>query len=147
VAEGAAPGLEPEEPLLVTATVTFRGSLAASWRGWGVRATRTRLDEFATWVEAAHEADFPTLKPDMAIGVTNRRLVVWRPTFFRGRPADYFGDIPFERLAQVTVYRSGLVAVLTLLFRDGQIVQVEAMRGRHLREIAELLNAHIAQTP
>ncbi|MCU1428564.1 MAG: hypothetical protein JWL83_2564 [Actinomycetia bacterium] len=139
------PGLEPDEDLLATMTVTFRGSLAASWRGLGMASTRTRLKAFGAWSTAARQATFPVGKPEMIIGATGRRLLVWRPSFFAGRPRELVGSVPFERLAEVTVYRQGFAVSLTLLFTDGQIVEVEAMRKRRMRKIADIVRGGIGR--
>ncbi len=138
-------GLEPDESLLITMTVTFRGALAATWRGWGMSSARTRIKHFAVWSDAAEQAKFPVSKPEMKIGVSDRRVLVWRPSFVAGRPTELVGAIPFDRLADVSVYRQGLAVSLTFLFTDGQIVEVESMRKRRMRKIADLVRAGIAQ--
>jgi hypothetical protein len=140
---GDVPGLEPGEALLARMTVTFRGSLAANWRGLGLASSRTRLKEFQVWAEAAGPAGFPIARPEMTLGVTDRRVVVWTPTFWLGRPKELAGGIPFSRLAVVEVYRQGLAAALTFGFTNGQFVEVESMRARRLRTIRDHVRAHL----
>jgi hypothetical protein len=137
------PGLDDDEHLLDRMTVTFRGSLAASWRGLGLASQRARLKAFRVWAAGADAVGFPVGKPEMTLGVTDRRVVVWLPTFWLGRPKVVAGSVPFDRLAQVEVYRSGLAVSLTFGFTNGEYVEVESMRMRHMRRVRDLVRERI----
>jgi hypothetical protein len=134
-------GLEPDEPLLIVMTVTFRGALAASWRNLGLTATRTRLKHFAAWGEEARQSEFPVDKPEMKLGVTDRRVCIWRPSFMWGHATTMVGSFTFDRLADIAVYRRGLAVGLAFLFTDGKIVEVESMRKGRMRKIADMVRA------
>jgi hypothetical protein len=139
----SAPGLEPDEELVDLMTVAFRGSLAASTRGLALASSRQRLRVFHLWESGARTAGFPTDRPEMIVGVTARRLVVWKPSFWFGRPREVVGDVPMERVANAEVYRQGLACVLALAFNDGQYIEVEAMRGRRLRRLRDAIRAQL----
>jgi hypothetical protein len=141
------PGLEADEELVDRMTVAFRGSLAASTRGLALASSRSRLKQFHVWEEVAHSAGFPTDRPEMVIGVTARRLVLWKPSFWFGRPHDLVGDVPIKRLINAEVYRQGLAHVLALGFTNGMLVEVEAMRGRRLRHLRDAIRAQMPPKP
>ena len=60
-----------------------------------MRATST------AWAADAAPRGFPPAKPEMMLGVTDRRLIVWRTSFFLGRPAEYQHE-PAVRGARTT---------------------------------------------
>jgi hypothetical protein len=141
----ARPGLDSGEELVDMMTVAFRGSLAASTRGLVLASSRSRLKQFHVWEDVAHGAGFPTDRPEMVIGVTAQRLVVWKPSFWFGRPHHVVGELPIEQLINAEVYRQGLAHVLALGFRNGMYVEVEAMRGRRLRRLRDAIRAQLPQ--
>jgi len=137
------PGLEADEELVDMMTVAFRGSLAASTRGLALASSRSRLKQFHVWEEVAHGAGFPTNRPEMVIGVTSQRLVVWKPSFWLGHPRQFVGEVPITRLINAETYRRGLAHVLALGFTNGMYVELEAMRGRRLRRLRDAIRAQM----
>jgi hypothetical protein len=137
------PGLEPDEHLLDKMTVTFRGSLAASMRGLALASQRARLKTFRVWAAGAEANGFPVGKPEMTLGVTERRVLVWLPTFWLGRPKVLAGSLAYDRIAQVEVYRAGLAVSLTFGMTTGEYVEVESMRARHMRRIRDIVREHM----
>jgi hypothetical protein len=136
-------GLEPDEQLVEMMTVAFHGALAASTRGLALASSRSRVKQFHVWEEVAHGAGFPTDRPEMIIGVTAQRLVVWTPSFWFGRARHLVGDVPITRLINAEVYRQGLAHVLALGFTNGMYIEVEAMRGRRLRRLRDAIRAQL----
>jgi hypothetical protein len=124
-------------------TVTFRGALAANVRSLGMIIGRSRRKAFGAWAQQADHVGFPVLTPEMTLGVTERRVVVWRPSFWFGRPVQMIGTVPFHHLAQVEVYRSGLASALVFVFKTGELIEVEAMRARRLRRVRDAVRARI----
>ena len=137
------PGLDDDERLLVKMTVAFRGALATSTKFFAVSATRLRMRAFDAWAQHAEQVGFPTAKPEMVIGVTDRRIVVWRPSFWASQPAALVGTVPFEQLAAVEVYREGLSVVLVFTFKTGEFVEVESMRATRMRAIRDAIRPHV----
>jgi hypothetical protein len=139
------PGLEDDEPLLVKMTVTFRGAMASNLRGLAFASNRTRMKAFSAWAMHAEAVGFPTRKPEMTLGVTDRRIVLWKPSFWLGRPDEMIGTVPFEQLAAVEVYRQGLAVSLVFGFKHGEFVEVESMRAGRMKRIRDLVRPHLTQ--
>jgi hypothetical protein len=137
------PGLDVDEPLLVKMTATFRGALATNAKFFARSASRLRLRAFDAWAMHAEQVGFPTAKPEMVIGVTDRRVAVWRPSFWTSQPAELVGTVPFEQLAGVEVYRDGLAVALVFTFKTGQFVEVESMRAGRMRAIRDAIRPHV----
>lgn len=138
----AAAGLALGERLHAHVTMSFRGSTAASAQStFALRSLRNRQRQFQAWFESAQAAGFPALGPDMVLGVTDERLLVWRPSFFLSRPGRLAGAISIATILDVACARRGFVTSLSLLFEGGRIVEFEAMRGRKVRRFAALLAA------
>jgi hypothetical protein len=137
-------GLEPEERLLARAAASFRGATAASARStFALGAARKRLNAYNVWREHAESVGLTTAGPEMVLGVTDTRLVVWSTTFWLSRPGSIAGKVPLSQIANVATARHGIVTGLALALKSGAIVEVEAMRGRRLRILAEALEAQI----
>ncbi|MGO9874499.1 MAG: hypothetical protein ACLPVY_11925 [Acidimicrobiia bacterium] len=136
------PGLDPDERLLARAPASFRGATAASARSTlALSAARKRMDAYFAWREHAERVGFTTTGPEMVLGVTNARLVVWSTTFWLSRPAAIAGKVPLTDVAEVATSRHGIVTGLAVALKNGAVVEVEAMRGRRLRRLADALQA------
>jgi hypothetical protein len=142
-----APGLEPEERLLSRAPASFRGATAASLRGtFALGSARHRNQAHNAWRMHAEAVGFPTAGPEMWLGLTDSRLIVWSTTFILSRPGQVKGEVPLEHVAEVVTVRHGLVTGLALALTSGQFVEVEAMRGRRLRRFARTLRETLDTT-
>jgi len=75
----------------------------------------------------------------MVIGVSNKRLLVWRTSFMRAQPKLLAGAVPLAHIQSAGVHRRVFSVVLTLLLEGGAIVGVETMRGKHLRTFASAI--------
>jgi hypothetical protein len=75
----------------------------------------------------------------MVLGLTERRLVVCRATFWLSRPAEVEAGVPLERIASAATVRHGTVTGLVIVLTNGTIVEVEALLGRRLRRFARVL--------
>ena len=101
------------------------------------------MDAYYAWREHAETVGFTTTGPEMVLGLTNTRLVVWRTTFWLSRPGSISGKVPLTQVADVATTRHGIVTGLAFALRNGQIVEVEAMRGRRLRHFADALRSEL----
>ena len=130
--------LEPDEELRASAHASFRGAAAVSARAtFALGSARMRQRAYEEWRDAAEGVGFPTAGPEMALVVTNRRLLVCRTTFMLGRPSTVEGDLDLRRIADVATTRHGAVTGLAFALLNGYIVEVEAMRGARLRRFGE----------
>jgi hypothetical protein len=143
---GRPASLEPGEQLRALAHASFRGALAASVRTtFSASASRNRPRAFDAWRAGAEAAGFAPEEPEMVLGVTDRRLVAWRPSFFLGRPVEETASLPIGRLYDVSVMRHGLVTGVAFVVEHGGIFEVEALRGRPLQRLAGAAQAAIAE--
>ncbi|MDQ1535430.1 MAG: hypothetical protein QOF28_3191 [Actinomycetota bacterium] len=91
---------------------------------------------YAHWVRCASAAGFPIAGPEMILGVTQERLLVWRPALLRSRPRRFAGAIALSRINSAGVHRKLFASVLTLLLDQGKLVGVETLRSARLRRFA-----------
>ncbi len=91
---------------------------------------------YAVWARRASTAGFPIAGPEMILGITEERLLAWRPAMLRSRPRRFAGGIPLNRINSAGVHRKVFSLVLTLLLDDGAIVGVETVHSKQLRRFA-----------
>lgn len=140
------PGLEPDEHLVASTTASFRGAAVASTQAmFALGSNRVRMRFYDAWRANADAAGFPTVGPEMVLGLTERRLVICRPTFWLSRPADVTAGVPLEHVAHVATARHGFVTEMAIAFNSGAIVEVEAMFSGKLRRFARELLETVAQ--
>ncbi len=143
--ERGLPGLEPEEHLLVRAPASFRGATVTSISStFALGSARKRLEAYNAWAQESGAAGFRTEGPEMILGLTETRLIVWKTTFWFNRPGAIAGEVPLSAVHDVAAARHGMVTGLALVFKNSQIVEVEAMRGRRLRHLASTMQALIS---
>ena len=139
------PGLLPDESVREVLAVSFHGSMASSARAIGMLGSnRVRIHAFGEWRSVADEAGFPAAGPDMVVGVTDRRLLVWRPSFWAARPSDLVGAIALSRVREVGVAQRGLVTVVTFALDSGLLVGVESLRPVRARRLAAAVRSGAA---
>jgi hypothetical protein len=131
------PELEPGERLIARSPASFRGAAAASIRAtFALGSSRARHQAHDAWCMHAESVGFPAAGPEMWLGLTDSRLIVWNTTFMLNRPGAVKGVVPLTDVAQVATARHGLVTGLAVALSSGQFIEVEAMRGRRLRRFA-----------
>jgi hypothetical protein len=109
-------------------------------------ATRSRLRAFDVWAIGARAVGFPADEPDMLLGVTDRRLVSWRTSFFLGRPLELTSSMDLSDIVRVSVVRHGLLTGVAFVVQGGTIIEIEALRGRALRRLAAAVTEHTSGT-
>jgi hypothetical protein len=130
--------LESGEELRAITRASFRGAALASIRATvALGSARMRQKAYEDWRHAVEAAGFPTAGPEMVLAVTNRRVLVCRTTFMTGRPSTIEGSIDLRRIAAVATTRQGLVTGLALALSNGQVIEVEAVRGAPLRRFSQ----------
>jgi hypothetical protein len=103
-----------------------------------------RQRAYEDWRHAVELAGFHTAGPEMVLGVTDRRIIVCRTTFFLSRPTSIEGSVELSKLADVAARRHGIVTGLAFALTNGQVVEVEAMRGARLRRFARVVRDALA---
>jgi hypothetical protein len=138
--------LEPGEELLAVARASFRGAAATSVRAtFALGSGRTRLRAFDVWHDAAIASGFPFVPPDMVVAATPQRVLFGKPTFWGRTPSRYSGAVDLGQLAQIVAVSHGLVTGVAFAFTDGGIVEIEAMRGRRLRQLVQVVDELLAR--
>jgi hypothetical protein len=134
------PGLEDGELLIDALAVRFSAGMQATIDATPTnslyRPSVVQRHSYARWVRHSASVGFPIAGPEMIIGVTATRLVVWRTAMIRARPKRFAGAVPLKQIHSAGVHRRVFSSVLTLLFESGTIVGVETLHGRHLRAFA-----------
>ena len=119
------------------APASFRGATAASIRStFALGSARMRDQAYDGWRIHAEVVGFPAAGPEMWIGLTESRLIIWGTTLVLNRPSAVKGVVQLADVAQVATARHGIVTSLAVALTTGQFVEVEAMRGRRLRRFA-----------
>jgi hypothetical protein len=133
-------GLHDDETLIDTLAVRFSTGIQSTLDEKPVntlyRPPVTQRRSYLRWVRNANRAGFPVAGPEMVLGVSNERLLVWRTALIRARPKSFAGAVPLSSIQSAGVHRRVLSTVLTLLMEGGTIVTVETLHGRHLRAFA-----------
>jgi hypothetical protein len=138
--------LEPGEELLAVARASFRGAAAVSVRAtFALGSGRMRLRAYDVWHDAAIASGFPLVPPDMVVAATDRRVLFSKPTFWGRMPSRYSGAVELGRLADIVAVSHGLVTGVAFAFTDGAIVEIEAMRGRRLRQLVRVVEGLLAR--
>ena len=139
------PELPPGEELRATTSASFRGAAAASTRAtFAFASQRMRDRAYDAWRDAVAAAGFPTAGPEMIVALTNRRLLVYHTSFWSGRPTTAGGSIDLDRVHTVAIKRHGMVVGLAFALTNGQIVELEAIRGWRIRRFAHAVTAALA---
>jgi hypothetical protein len=157
-------GLEPDESVLAELAASFPkrfdrgaalpgapplpdtmrspGAMGGLSRGVLGETRMTSVGRYKRWQQHADSVGFPVAGMAMRLGITQRRLLVWHPTFFRGRPQFLAGSVPLDRIIQASAARAVTSARVYLLFKDGSLVTLETMfLGRARRFVDQLLAA------
>jgi hypothetical protein len=135
--------LDPGEEILVVARASFRGAAAVTTRAtFALGSGRMRLRAYHDWQDAANEAGFGPVPPDMIIAVTDRRILFGKPTFWGRVPPGYWSAIYHDDVAQIVAVQHGLVTGVAFGLTSGGVVEIEAMRGAPLRRLVRVIDAH-----
>ena len=121
-----------------------RASAARPRRASGRRSrsasARKRMQAYYAWREHAETRRLHRPPgPRWCSASPTRRLVVWSTTFWLSRPGRDRGQAPARRRSPTSRRRgTGSSPALALALTTGEIVEVEAMRGRRLRRLADV---------
>jgi hypothetical protein len=133
-------GLHDGEELVALISVRFSAGMPSSLdeapKSGMNRPSVVQRHAYAHWARNASTIGFPIAGPEMILGITQERLLVWKPAFIRSRPKRFAGAIPLGRIQSAGVQRRVFASVLTLLLEKGSLVGLETMRGARLRRFA-----------
>jgi hypothetical protein len=133
-------GLLDGEDLVARISVRFSAGLPArvtdAMQPTLYRPSFVQRHAFADWAARADSVGFPVAGPEMIIGITAERVVVWRPAFLGTRPGRLAGAMALADIRRAGMRRRILASVLVMLFDDGTMVGVETLRTARLRAFA-----------
>jgi len=136
--------LEPGEEILAIARASFRGAAVTSTRAtFALGSGRMRMRAYSVWHDAVTEAGFPTVPPDMVVAATDQRVLFGKPTFWGRPPTRYWGAVDFRDIAQIAATKHGIVTGVAFALTTGPIVEIEALRGRALRRLADAVDRNL----
>jgi hypothetical protein len=142
--EGRRPaGLNDGETIVAMQRVRFSAGLPADVASSGKTTLRPpsliQRHAYALWARRGAAAGFPIAGPEMMLGITQTRMLAWRPALIRSRPRRFAGAIPLARINSAGVHRKLFSSVLTMLLDDGAIVGVETVHSAALRRFASAI--------
>ena len=140
--EGLLDGEELVALLAVRYSPGLQTDLAEAQPSGLPRPSVVQRHSYATWVRRSTAVGFPIAGPEMILGVTQERLLVWRPALLRSRPRRFAGAIALSQIHSAGVHRKLFASVLTLLFDGGKLVAVETLRGSRLRRFAATIPSY-----
>ncbi len=131
-----------DERVLAHAPASFRGAAATSVRAtFAFGSERIRRQAYDEWVQAATLAGFPRVPADMVVALTDHHFVFGQAGMFGYRVKEWTGELDLERVHDVAVRRHGLVVGLAIALVNGQIIELESLRGRRLHRIEHAYRA------
>jgi len=77
---------------------------------------------------------------------SDRRLLFGKPTFLGRTPSRFWSELDYAKVAQIVAVRHGLLTGVAFAFNHGAVIEVEAVRGRRLRQLVAVIDAHLPRT-
>jgi hypothetical protein len=107
----------------------------------GLKVTGKKAEEGAA---QGATAGLDTLPPQLALGLTNRRLLVYRRSTVSGKMTDFFGEIPRERIRSIDSFEGSNPFKphrLTVTLDDGGTIEFEIVRMDKASPLSEAFSA------
>ncbi len=142
------PHLEPGEEFLGGTRVNQKG-MAKAAAGFGIGgAIGGGIAAAATSKNRAAQTDagFPTT-PQLAFGLTDRRLLVFNRSVMSGKPKDLLASVALAEIASSHFEPAKLVPKLHLVLTSGAEVGFEAIKLDKPEEFAAILGQLLALRP
>jgi hypothetical protein len=137
--------LEADEDYLATSRVLPKGSaigIGVTALG-GVIGGTLGSSMVGDSVDAASEAIGSDAAPQMAFGLTARRIIVWKCSPLSGKPTDVIGEIGLDSIASATFEKGLFAGALTLGFADGKTAEFTMVKVDKAQRFAEALQSRL----
>jgi len=136
--------LAPGEHLVAAARALAVGAFEGRLGIFGELLTGAVMQSLLTGesVRRAHRAQFPAA-PRMVIGVTDRRILVWKAALFSHKPVRFLGEVSLERLASVSVQPAVDRRRLTFGFVDASPVTVTVYKRDEPERFSEYFHQRV----
>jgi hypothetical protein len=136
--------LEPGESILGIVKVVYGGKVNFTPPPKGLAAlghdTVAAGEELAARRSETTGAEFPTAN-QMALVLTNGRILVWSTSGFKAKPKAYLGAVPLNEIEAIELGESRLNVQYTIKMASGWSIAVDADRG----EASSDFGAHLSQ--
>lgn len=119
--------LQPGEELLVGLRVNLKGTalgIGLSAGGAGLALGSKVMSEGQTQAE---DSGIP-FSQQMALGLSNQRIIVWSRSALTGRPKKILGQIPFSEINEVVFKPGRLGDKLTLKLQQDRTLELESVK-------------------
>ena len=81
------------------------------------------------------------------LGVSDRRLLIWKSSALLAKPRELMTSYPLTRIASITRHRRIGPTRASIVLDDGTLVVVQALWSRHLGELATAFTAARSRPP
>ncbi len=141
--------LRPGEELLVGLRVNLKGTalgVGLSAGAAGVAGLALGSGIMGEGQEQARDSGIP-FSQQMALGLSNQRIIVWSRSAFSGRPKKILGQIPLSEINGVTFEPGMLGDMLTLELQQDRILELESVKVDKGEEFANQLTTLLTTNP
>jgi hypothetical protein len=140
--------LEPGESILGIVKVVYGGKVNFNQPPKGLAAlgqdTVTAGEELAARHAESPTSEFPTAN-QMALVLTNGRLLVWSTSGFKAKPKAFLGAVPLNEIEAIQLGESRLNVQYTIKMNSGWSIAVDADRGEAASDFGAHLSELVAQ--
>ncbi|MDP6634468.1 MAG: hypothetical protein QGG42_06200 [Phycisphaerae bacterium] len=133
--------LQPEEELLAGLRVNLKGTalgigLSAGAAGFTGLALGSKIMNEGR--QQAEDSGIP-FSQQMALGLSNQRIIVWSRSAFSGRPKKILGQILLSEINQITFEPGALGDKLKLELQQDKILELESVKVDKGQDFADQL--------
>ena len=132
--------LQPGEELLVGLRVNLKGTALGVGlsAGAGLAGLALGSEVMSEGQEQAEDSGIP-FSQQMALGLSNQRIIVWSRSAFSGRPKKILGQIPLSEIDGITFEPGMLGDQLTFELQQDKILELESVKVDKGEEFANQL--------
>ena len=94
-------------------------------------------------IEQAKESGIP-FSQQMALGLTDSRIIVWSRSQMSGKPKEIIGEIPLTDIGGVTFEKGKMGDLIGLKFSDDKILELESIKVDKGEDFTKALEASIS---
>ncbi|MDP6546548.1 MAG: hypothetical protein QGH60_21425 [Phycisphaerae bacterium] len=138
----AAEHLQDGEELLVGLRVNLKGTALGVGlsAGAGLVGLALGSEVMSEGQEQAEDSGIP-FSQQMALGLSNQRIIVWSRSAFSGRPKKILGQIPLSEINAITFEPGMLGDILTFELQHDKILELESVKVDKGEEFANQLTS------
>lgn len=144
LAKLAADGLGADEQLVAGVRVNLKGTALGAGIAGGIGGIAGIAIGSKIMDQGRDDADGINFTQQMALGLTDRRVIVWERSQLSGKPTKILGHIALADISDAGFEKGKLGDGLTLTMVDGDTLELEAVKVDKGKDFADRLKAAIA---